>query len=181
MELKGKIVVVAGASGGIGRELSLELAKNGSLVLLIGRRKPVLAALKKKIHDSGGKARVFVVDLTDLKSVDQLAVKIKEEFGVVDILVNAAGIGIYKKFEDLDFESWKKSFAVNVDATFLLTQKLLPFLKKSKEAYVINLGSGMGKIPVAQRSAYCASKFALRGFSLTLSKEYKRPILIFRF
>jgi short-subunit dehydrogenase len=172
MKLKNKIAVVAGASGGIGRELSRELASEGAEMVLVARRAKVLNALKRDIEKTGGKASVFTSDLTDPKSVSDLASEIRKKYSNIDILVNAVGVGVYKNFEELDFEDWNRSFNANVDAAFLLIQKLMPLLKKAEEAYVISTGSGMGKIAVKNRSAYCASKFALRGLMLSLAKEY---------
>jgi len=158
MELKGKIAVIAGASGGI---------------------EDILEALKRDIEKKGGKANVYLADLTNEESVTHLGRFIGDNFGKVDILFNAAGIGVYKNFSDLSFDEWKKSFAVNVDAAFLVTNKLLPLLSKSEKAYVISIGSGMGKVALSGRSAYCASKFALRGMMLSLAKEFKRSNIKF--
>lgn len=179
MELKGKVAVVAGASGGIGRNVSLELARHGAEVMLIGRRRPVLDALKREANVVGGKAYVFTADLTDEKSVSELVNAIGKKFKHVDVLFNAAGIGVYKKFKDVSFEEWQRSLDVNVTAVFLLTQKLLPLLKRSKKAVVLSMGSGMGKIAVAGRTPYCASKFALRGLMRSLAKEYKKSNIQF--
>lgn len=179
MNLKDKIAVVAGASGGIGRNVSLELAGHGAEVVLIGRRKPVLSALKRSIEQQGGKAHVFTADLTKPKSVDELVKKLKKRLGHVDILFNAAGVGVYKKFKEVSVEEWQRSLDVNVTAVFLLIQKLLPMLTKSKKAVVLSMGSGMGKIAVAGRTAYCASKFALRGLMRSLAKEYEKSNINF--
>lgn len=179
MELKNKIAVVAGASGGIGREISRELAGEGTLVFLVARREGVLEALKNDIENAGGKARIYLADLTNEDSISGLARFIEKNFGRVDILINAQGIGVYKKFPLVSFGEWKKQIAVNVDSVFLLIQKLLPLLEKSERAYVISMGSGMGKIGVSGRSPYCASKFALRGLMLSLAKEYKRSHIKF--
>src|SRR3989344_1988754 len=179
MELQGKIAVVAGASGGIGRELSRDLAKQGAHVFLVGRREEVLEALKRDIEEKGGKANVYLADLANEESVSGLTKSIEQKFGRVDILFNAQGIGIYKKFPDITFEDWKRQMVVNVDSVFLLSQKLLPLLEKSDKAYVISMGSGMGKVAVPGRSPYCASKFALRGLMLSLAKEYRKTHIRF--
>lgn len=160
-------------------ELSKDLASEGAEVILVARRAKVLNALKRDIEKTGGKASIFTSDLTDPKSVSNLASEIRKKYSHIDILVNAVGVGVYKNFEELDFEDWQRSFDANVDAAFLLTQKLMPLLKKAEKAYVISTGSGMGKIAVKNRSAYCASKFALRGLMLSLTKEYKETNIKF--
>jgi len=88
-------------------------------------------------------------------------------------LIHASGMGVYKKISDIDYREWKLSFDINVNSVFLVIQKLLPLLFKAQQSHVIVTGSGMGKIAVAGRSAYCASKFALRGLMLSLAKEYR--------
>lgn len=174
MNLKGKIAVVAGASGGIGREVSVELGRRGTHVALVARRKDVLETVKEVIEKTGGKAYLYECDLTSSKSVDELVKNLEKNFKHIDILVNAAGVGVYKNLKDVLLEEWQKSLDVNVTASFLLTQKLLPLLGKSEKAVVISMGSGMGKVGVSGRSPYCASKFALRGLMLSLAKEFKK-------
>jgi len=181
MKLKDKTVVIIGASGGIGRSISLAFSLEDAELVLIGRRKSVLKALKRKISEVNINSNVYVytLDVTNPGKVKKLMNKIGRKFGKIDILVNAAGIGIYKPFEKIKFDEWEKSLKVNVNAVFLTTYYLMPFLKKAKKSYVISLGSGMGKMAVAKRSAYCASKFALRGLMLSLAKEYKKTDIKF--
>lgn len=179
MKLDGKIAVVAGASGGIGREIAKSLAKEGVEVILVARNSEVLKAIKEDIEHKGGKAHVFRVDLTDRESVFRFVDGLKSKFSQVDILFHCTGIGVYKKFSDINLGDWESSFAANVSIPFLLTQSLLPLLKNSKKAYVIATGSGMGKIGIAERAAYCSSKFALRGLMLTLAQEFKNTNINF--
>jgi len=102
-----------------------------------------------------------------------LAAKISKITQKVDFLFNIAGIGIYKSIEDLSLDDWQLSMDVNATTPFLMVKYLMPLLKKSSRALVLNIGSGMGVYGSANRAAYCSSKFALRGLSLSLSKEYK--------
>ena len=173
MEIKGKTAVIIGATGGIGRVLSMALALEGANVVLVGRRKDVLTSLKNKIAEKKGKAQIISLDVTKARGVNKLYSILSKKYPSVDILIHAAGIGLYKQFEKVSFSEWKKSFEVNVDSVFLISQKLIPLLKKSEESFVISMGSGMGKVGVAKRSPYCSSKFALRGLVLSLAKEYE--------
>jgi len=179
MELKGKIAVIAGATGDIGSRIAKELVLEGAEVILVGRKKEDLVKISEKIKEKGGSTTEFATDLTREGTVVELAKKIKGRYGKVDIIVNAAGVGIYKNFEDLTYGEWMLSMDVNLNSVFLIIQNFLPLLKKSKKAYVINMGSGMGKISVASRSAYCTSKFALRGLIKTLQKEYLKTNINF--
>lgn len=174
MDIRGKVAVIAGASGGIGREVSMAFAKGGTNLVLAGRRKDVLFALKRETEKFGIVVLPFECNLASPRGVSDLAGLIERKFTHVDVLINAAGVGIYKKLSDIAYDDWKSSMEVNATAPFLLTQKLMPLLRKSERSYVISMGSGMGKIGVAGRSPYCASKFALRGLMLSLAKEYKK-------
>src|SRR4030042_1905535 len=179
MEIKGKTAVIVGATGGIGRVLSMALALEGANVVLVGRRRDVLSSLKNKIVEKKGMARIVSLDITKTRGVNTLYSILSRKYACVDILIHAAGIGVYKPFEKVSFSEWKRSFDVNVDSVFLISQKLIPLLKKSKKSYVIGLGSGMGKVGVAKRTPYCSSKFSLRGLMLSLAKEYQETSINF--
>jgi len=179
MKLKGKIAVVAGASGGIGREMSRALAKQGVEVVLVARKKQILSALKEDIEDKGGKAHIFTAELTDSRDVSKLSSTLKTQFKQVDLLFHCIGVGVYKKLADISVEDWQSSLDSNVTSVFFLSRSLLPLLRKSKKSYVLAMGSGMGKVAVAGRAPYCASKFALRGLMLSLAKEFERSKIHF--
>lgn len=98
---------------------------------------------------------------------------IKKDFDNLDVLVNVAGIGVYKNLPDVSFEDWSNSFSINVTAPFLLTKNLLLLLQKAKDSLLLNIGSGTGTIPMRGRSTYCATKFALRGWTLSLAEEFE--------
>jgi len=96
-----------------------------------------------------------------------LIAKIKSDYGQIDILINAAGIGTYKNLTELTLDDWDYSIALNLTAPFVLIKELLP------KSLVLTIGSGAGVIPMRGRSGYCASKFGLRGLMLSLAEEYK--------
>jgi short-subunit dehydrogenase len=174
MKLKGKNVLVVGASGGIGREISMACAEKGANLILVARRKVVLKFLEEEAKRLGVEAKSYSCDITRPDSIDRLVVKLRKEYKYIDVLFHVAGVGVYKEFEKVTLDEWNTSMAVNVDSVFYLSQKLMPLLKKSKKAYVLATGSGMGKIALSGRSVYCTSKFALRGLMLSLAKEYKK-------
>jgi len=171
MNLKGKIAVITGAGGGIGSELVKELKNEGVKIVLIEKDKSLLESLTDILD--GDRGYIFECDFSKPTQVEKLGEELAAKFPVVDFLFNIAGIGIYKNIEDLTIGEWKKSVNINLTAPFILTKKLLPSLEKSEDAVVLNVGSGMGIMPVAGRVVYCATKFGLRGMSLTLSKEFK--------
>lgn len=164
MNLNNKIVVVTGASRGLGKEIAVLLRGSGCVVIGVSRDKEDL----KEVCDD-----CYSCDLDNKKQIDEFIVDISQKYKNIDILINNAGIGVYKKFEELKMSDWDKSLNINLNSVFYLTKKMLPFLKKSDEGLVINIGSGAGVIPMAERTAYCTSKFALRGLTLSLFEEYK--------
>jgi short-subunit dehydrogenase len=170
VNLKGKTVLVTGGSYGIGRALSEHLAKEGARLILIARSED---RLKWFIKQYGKQHRYYVCDLSDYKKAVQLTDSIKNDSSSLDILVNVAGIGVYKNLQDVSYEDWINSFSINITAPFLLTKNLLPLLQKTKDALVLNIGSGAGTIPMRGRSTYCATKFALRGWTLSLAEEFQ--------
>jgi short-subunit dehydrogenase len=170
MNLKGKTVLLTGGSRGIGNALAIKLAKENAKLLLIARTEP---ELRKFVSDYGSKHKYFVCDLENSKNVDKLISQIKSEVKDLDILINIAGVGIYRNFDQTTTQDWNKSFALNITAPFLITHGLLPFLSGSQESLVLNIGSGAGTIPMRVRSSYCATKFALRGWTLSLAEEYE--------
>jgi len=172
MDLKGKIAIITGGSRGIGLALAKELAKEGMELILVAKEE---SGLKEAVGKLSGNGHVyFACDLAEIEEVKKLASRIKEKFDRIDVLVNGAGIGVYKPIEEVSYEDWKNSFSIGVDAPYFLTQELLPLLGKSELSLVINIGSGMGVIPAAGRSVYCSMKFALRGMTLSLAEEFKR-------
>lgn len=173
MDIKGKNVLILGATGGIGRHLSFAFASKGANLLLSGRRKIVLCALEKELKSFPVLVKTYSLDVTKKADFISLSKKIKKDFKSIDVLVNAFGVGIYKSLEETNYEDFKRSVDINLNGVFLSIKYFLPLLERSQKSYIISLGSGMGKVGVAKRSAYCASKFGLRGLMLSLAKEYK--------
>lgn len=177
MLIKDLTAVIAGATGGIGSEICKKFSERGAKIVAIARSKEKLSNLAGKI----GKDNIFPVecDFTDQIELRKAVELVRDRLSTIDILVNSAGIGIYGGIEDIKVTDWERSFAVNVDAPFYLIKSFLPLLKNSTRAVVINLGSGMGEIPMAGRSVYCATKFALRGMTLSLAEEFAKTNIRF--
>lgn len=171
------VVVVTGATGGIGKELCLLLAQKGARVVAVARTESKLDELKKEMMV--GEHLFFPCDFTKTEDLEKLVEKIKLKLNKLDILINAAGVGVYKEIEDVELKEWSDSLAINATAPFYMTKMLLPLLRKSEKSVVINIGSGMGKIPTACRSVYCATKYALRGMTLSLASEFQGSNIYF--
>ena len=166
----GKTVVITGATGGIGYELCKELKKKEVKLVAVARSEEKLSNLSKTL---GGNLVYIAYDFANSQNLEELDKLIRDKCERIDILINNAGVGIYKTIEESDLHDWTESVAINVTVPFFLIKALLPLLTKSEKALVMNVGSGMSKIPTAGRSLYCASKAALRLLSMSLSKEYE--------
>ncbi len=172
MDLKGKIAVVTGATGGIGRAIVSALDGEGVICVLLGTHEDELKKLLDGLRTKGGK--YYIANFTDINDVVSVGKKIEGDFEKIDLLANVAGIGVYKPIEEVAVKEWEDSFTIGNTAPYFLTQTLLPKLSKSDLALVINIGSGMGVIAAPGRSVYCSMKFALRGQTLSLAEEFKR-------
>lgn len=171
MILKGKTAVLTGAGGGIGSGLVKRLKKEGVKLILIEKDLSLFEHLADVLD--GPNIKKMEADLSKPEEIVRVCEEIKKDTNKVDLLFNVAGIGIYKPIKELETKEWQDSFSINVTAPFLFTKHLLPALEKSNDPLVVNIGSGTGVKAYAKRAAYCSSKFALRGLSLVLSKEYK--------
>ena len=180
MSLKDKVAFITGASGGIGREISLSLAKEGvRIVLFGGTKEEKLIDTAKMLEDFGGVIGVYAGDLTDDKTLDALFEKAIKEIGKIDILINNAGMAFNCDFEKTETEVLDKIMNINFRSPYLLTQKALPYIKQSNRASIINIASVVGHVGYPQQSAYVASKHALLGFTKSLANEvYKDGVRV---
>ncbi len=176
MDLHNKNIVITGTTGGIGRELVGLLDGEGATLILIARSED---ELRNQAKDLKSECQYFACDFTNQKKVNVLARQISKKFKTIDILINAAGVGIYKDLEEETLEEWNDSMNINVTSQFILIKNLIKNLQKPKSSLVLSIGSGAGVIPMAGRSIYCVSKFAVRGLTLSLAEEYKRSSVDF--
>ncbi len=172
MSLSGRVAFITGASGGIGREICLSLAKEGVKVVLFGGTKQEkLNETAKIIEEFGGALGVYAGDLTDDKTLNALFEKAIKEIGKIDILINNAGMAFNCDFEKTQTEILDKIMNINFRSPYLLTQQALPYIKKSNRASIINIASVVAHNGYPQQSAYVASKHALLGFTKSLATE----------
>ena len=180
MCLKDKTALITGASGGIGRAIALALAEQGvKLVLFGGNNVEKLNQTAKEITDKGGACIVKSGDLTDDTVLANAFDSVIEQVGGIDILINNAGVAHNTLVEDTPIELFDKIMRINVRTPYLLTQKALPFLKKSNYATIVNVSSVVAHQGYPLQSAYSASKHALLGFTKSLAQEvYKDGIRV---
>lgn len=174
-ELAGRVVAITGASSGIGRAVALACARCRANVILIGRGAAQLDAVHGEITAAGlPEASIALLDLEKAvaRDYDALADAVLERYGRLDGLLHNAGLlGTLTPIEQYDVPTWCRVLHVNVTAAFVLTQLLLPALKKSPDASVVFTASSVGRRGRAYWGAYAVSKFALEGLSQVLADE----------
>jgi NAD(P)-dependent dehydrogenase (short-subunit alcohol dehydrogenase family) len=175
--LKGKHVLITGGTGGIGSGVAKLLAASGAKVFLTGRNGEQLAA----VAEAAGvdHAKTFVGDISSPADIGKLREAYFAQYPVIDILINAAGIGIIKPVEALTPEDLQQSLQTNLVGPFLLVQAFLPAMKEAKKGLVINIPGVLGKTPMAGASAYAASKYGLVGMMQSIREEVKRTEIRF--
>ena len=174
-KLAGKVVIVTGASSGIGFNVAKKLGAAGAKVILVARTREKLEETQKIIAKAGGEAHVYPCDLNDMKAIDACAQTVLHDFGHVDVLINNAGRSIRRSvLESLDrFHDFERTMQLNYFGAVRMILNLLPGMAKNKSGQIINISS-IGVLANASRfSAYVASKSALDAFSRCLSAEIK--------
>ena len=169
--MQDKVVVVVGATGGIGSALTHKLAPTGVRLILAARDAVRLTTLAA---DLPGQVLTVPTDITDPQQVDTLIKKTVAEFGQIDILVNAAGAGILKPYNSLEPTDLDKMLDVNLKGSFYTTQAAAEEMQKRKSGHICNLVGILGKHSMAMAAAYSASKFGVIGFSKCMAEELKR-------
>lgn len=169
-KLKDKVIVITGASSGIGRSCALEFAKKGAIVVLAARRINELKIIEEHIKELGGNAFSVKTDVRNIESCKNLIDTTVKEFERIDVLVNNAGISMRATFEDLDLSVIKEVMDTNYFGSVYCTKFALPYLLK-QNGTVIGISSISGLTPLPGRTGYCASKYAMDGFFNTLRLE----------
>ena len=172
-QLSEKIAIVTGASRGIGRAISIALAKESAAVVLAARSGEKLKDTANFVTQAGGKAEIVVTDLADEQAIKNLVKITTEKFARLDILVNNAGVTHSAALQETKTVDWDRCFQVNARAPFILCREALPLLKKAESAYIINIASVVGVKGYPLQIAYTASKHALRGMTISLAEELK--------
>jgi len=171
--LAGKVAIVTGASRGIGRAISVALAREATTVVLAARSIRKLQETAEQVTHAGGKAEITVTDLAEEESIKNLVKVTGEKFSRLDILVNNAGITHSAKLEETATEDWQRCIWVNARAPFILCREALGLLRKSETGYIVNIASVVGVKGYPLQSAYTSSKHALRGMTISLSEELR--------
>ncbi|MFZ2285409.1 MAG: SDR family oxidoreductase [Bacteroidales bacterium] len=167
---KDKVVIITGASSGIGRATALEFARNGSRVVIAARSADRLATLEKEIADTGAEALACVTDVSREDDCRKMVEATIARFGTVDILINNAGISMRALFDEADIYVLKRLMDVNFWGTVYCTKYALPYIVSNRGS-IVGVSSTAGFHGLPGRTGYSASKFAMHGFLETLRIE----------
>ena len=173
--LAGQVAIVTGAGRGIGAAISRTLARMGATVVLCGRTVASLQTVAHEISAANGQALAIATDVTDLKSVQSMAAKVKRDLGRVDVLVNNAGIGGFSApLHELDPDQWERILNTNLRGVYYCIHCIAPLMIPARSGHIINISSLAGKNALPNGAAYAASKWGLNGLSYSVAEELRR-------
>lgn len=175
MKKGNKTALVTGASSGIGKEIALQLAKQGIFVCInFSKSKSNAQRVKEEIEGFGGESIIFQADVTKENEVIKMFKFLSSEFDTLDYLINNAGIDIPQYIEEHNLDDWKKIIDLNLNGKFLCLKHAIPLLKKASSPRVINIGSRFGEKPLEEASAYCCSEAAIIMFTKVSALELSK-------
>ncbi|MCC9620311.1 SDR family oxidoreductase [Thalassospira sp. MA62] len=171
--IENKVVVITGASSGMGEASAKYLAAQGAKVVVGARRQDRLDKLVEDITDAGGEALAVATDVTKIDDVKKLVAAAVDKFGRIDVMFNNAGLMPLSPLESQRVDEWDQMVDVNVKGTLYGISAALPYMKEQKSGHIINVSSVYGHKVVASGAVYCATKHAVRAISEGLRQEVK--------
>ncbi|MFA5677437.1 MAG: SDR family oxidoreductase [Pseudomonas sp.] len=169
--LSHKIVVISGASAGVGRATAVEFARHGATVALLARGKAGLEGARAEVEAAGGKAWLCTLDVADARAVENAAARIEAELGPIDIWVNNAMVTILAPVAEMTADEYRRVTEVTYLGTVHGTCSALHYMRQRNRGAIIQVGSALAYRAIPLQSAYCAAKFACRGFTDSLRVE----------
>lgn len=162
-----KKILITGGGSGLGAELAKGYGEKGNHIILVGRNEENLKNVTKEIIQQGAFAEYCVMDVSNKDSIDRGIKAIVEKHNNIDYLINSAGVGFFGPIETLTMDEMNTMIDINVKGTIMITMKLLPYINER----ILNIISTAGLKGKINEAVYCASKFAMRGFTESLQKE----------
>lgn len=172
--MKNQVVLVTGATGGVGTACARLFAESGAIVVLAARNRTKADELAASLNASGAEAYATDLEVTNEQAVSEMVAKITAELGRIDVLVNAFGTGMIKPIAEADLQEAKKVLDVNVYGTIVVTKAVLAQMMAQKSGKVVMFPGVLGKHVMRNSSVYSASKFAVTGFTKALVEETRR-------
>lgn len=170
-EINGKVVIITGASSGLGEATAHRLARSGAKLVLGARREERLVALRDAIVEQGGEAIYRVTDVTDRAQFQALADAAKEAYGRIDVLVNNAGLMPLSPLDQLKVDEWEQMIDVNIKGVLYGIAAVLPTMREQHAGHIINLSSVAGHVVFPNAAVYCATKYAVKALSEGIRQE----------
>ena len=171
MDFKNKVVLITGASSGIGKQTAIEFAKLGSSIILVARRKNKLEEVENELKQFNVTTLVCTCDVSKKDQVEKMSKIVLEKFSSIDILVNNAGFAIYGSVHDLSINDIESQMETNYFGMVYCTKNFLPLMLGKKSGHIVNVASVAASFGLPGIASYCASKFAMLGFSEGLKHE----------
>lgn len=165
MQVSGSKIVVTGASSGIGAALAPMLAERGAVVGVVARREDRLAEVLEQCRAHSPESQMWAADLSDPAAAESLALRMWDELGGIDVLVNNAGAPKRKRVTELSVDEIRDTMRLNYESPIRMTMALLPRMLERNSGMFVNVSSFGGRVGILGEAAYCASKFAMTGFS----------------
>lgn len=171
-KLSGKVALITGGSRGIGKAIGAAYAREGAGVFICARNETDIERAVEEIREQGGEIYGLAGDIGEINHARRIVGAALERLGSIDVFVNNASLlGPRVPIAEYPYSSWREVMRVNVDGLFLMTQEVLQAMLPRRQGSIINVSSGVGRVGKARWGAYCASKFALEGFTQMLAEE----------
>ena len=173
--MQGKVILITGATGGIGQAITPLLAEQGADLVLAARRSAPLEQLATQVRGQGrGQVISVPTDVTQPDQVEALVEKTTQLWGRIDVLINGAGLGVLKPAPQLTPADLDQMLAVNLKGSFYTSQQVANLMREQRSGHILNFPGILGRHPMAMAAGYCASKFAVVGFTKCMADELKR-------
>ncbi|MFS1513999.1 SDR family NAD(P)-dependent oxidoreductase [Chengkuizengella sp. SCS-71B] len=166
--LKDKVIVITGASSGIGSEMAIHLSSHGAILILLARSMDRLKKVSKQLQNQHD---LYKVDISSRDQVDEVISSVIKKYGKIDIFINNAGYAIFKDFMNLSIDEIEEMMRTNYLGTVYCCKAVIPSMLERQSGHIINVASLAGKVGSAKSSAYAASKHAVLGFTNSLRQE----------
>lgn len=170
-DIKNKVIVITGASRGLGKNLALGLAEQGATIVAAATNEALLVKLKEEIEQSGGNCAVFAADISSEESVQALTSFVETQYGRIDVLINNAGINRRGLLTEISREDWEATLAVNLTGSFLCLKYFSALMKQQGRGKIINIASIMSTAVTPMAGPYCASKGGVQQLTKTAAVE----------